>query len=235
MATSVADNKNQWGKHSIFFISGLLLGVLGFLTAQHLNDKSVSPLQITENTVMAPKELMAPEGTRPGTPPLGPQGQRVMKNDQKSFFRYRPGQSANSTVFPDYIIQALQDPAYQTREAALKKLIELDDDSYAKHLEQNIAALLQEENHDDVLISILEYYDYYYFSDPSQIKAIGSQLLSRAELSEDVLMHIVKIWSSYDIPDNLINLLVTASPGFLNLSSLTQETLINEIERILSE
>jgi hypothetical protein len=192
-----------------------------------------------ESKVTAPNDRLGTDGKVLGGISLNPKGENnrylLLKSDENPVIKARAIRSVNINEFPDIMIQALNDPSCQVREAALKKLIELDDDLYAKKLEQDVASLLAVENHDDVLISILEYYDYYFFSEPQSIMNIGAQLISKSELSEDVLIHIIKILSSYDLPTDSIDHLVTSSSSFLNLSLSTKEIVKKEMERFFKE
>jgi hypothetical protein len=206
---------------------------------ENLFERNNSQKPEMESKVTAPKYPLGFDGKVRGGTSLDTKekNQRylLLKSDEDPVIKARAIRSVNINEFPDIIIQALNDPSCQIREAALKKLIELDDDLYAKKLEQDIASLLAVENHDDVLISILEYYDYYYFSEPQSIVNIGAQLISKSELSEDVLIHIIKILSSYDIPTDSIDHLVTSSSSFLNLSLSAKEIVRKETERFFKE
>lgn len=108
----------------------------------------------------------------------------------------------------------------------IRKIIEVADREHnAPVYENHLKPLLYSEKDEDVLIGTLEFYDYHYFYDINKIFDVCNILLARGDLSEEVLSHIGKILSEYDVEKIKIEHMITGSPSFASLDSTSKEML----------
>lgn len=112
------------------------------------------------------------------------------------------------------------------RSITIRNIIEVADrEDNAPMYESQLQPLLYSEKDEDVLIGTLEFYDYHFFHDINKIYDACNILLARGDLSEEVLSHIGKILSEYDVERSKIEHMITGSPSFSSLDSTSQEML----------
>jgi len=133
------------------------------------------------------------------------------------------------------VIQALKDKDNVVREAAIKKIIEISEEESSAHIFENyIRPLIYSEIDDDVIGSIIEFYDYHYFSEPQKIIELSETLLERDNLSEDVISRIAKTLSEYDIDLEKIKTLIIQSQSFQQLELNAQVMVRTSLERMVN-